>query len=123
MSIFVTHCDLFNQFMANVLSLMLHCALKPIFFILSNPSIQNGDFLMDLLPMDCQNGVERDAAHPTASCTVVFDGIGDSKLSLASMDIHQTIDSQMVNKYLNISTKDNNIGGNNGVCQFIFLMD
>lgn len=46
--------------------------------------------------MDYQMGVERDATHSTASCTVVFDGIGDSKLYLASMDIHKTIDSQMV---------------------------
>lgn len=57
---------------------------------------QNGDFLKDLLPIECQTGVERDASHSTASCTVVFDGIGDSKLFLASMDIHKTIDSQMV---------------------------
>lgn len=30
---------------------------------------------------------------------MVFDGIGDSKLILASMDIHKTIDSQMVRTY------------------------
>lgn len=54
---------------------------------------------MGLLPRDCQNGVERDAAYPTASCTVVFDAIGDSKMYLASMDIHKAIDSQMVNEH------------------------
>lgn len=66
--------------------------------------IQNGDILRNLLPIDCQEGVERDAQHSTASCTVICDAIGDSKLILADMDIHKTIDSQMVNfsvlKYL-----------------------
>lgn len=67
-------------------------------FLYSLKNIQNGDFLMNLLPITCQKGVVRDAKYPTASCTVIFDGIGDSKLFLATMDIHKSIDSQMVSK-------------------------
>lgn len=55
---------------------------------------------MSLLPAHCRSGIERDDAQSTASCAVVFDKFGDSKLHLANMDIHQTINSEMVSTLL-----------------------
>lgn len=51
---------------------------------------------MNLLPKRWQYATERDGEHATASCAVVFDKIGESKLHLANMDIHRTITSEMV---------------------------
>lgn len=51
---------------------------------------------MNLLPRKYHSGIERNTKYPTACCTVIFDGVGDSKITVASMDIHKTIDSQMV---------------------------
>lgn len=58
--------------------------------------LQNGDILLKLLPTEYRNAVEIDMDKPTATCAVVFDRMGDSKLLLASMNIHQEITSEMV---------------------------
>lgn len=59
----------------------------------------NGDFLIDLLPTNCQRAIEKEPNHQTASCIIILDGMGDSKLILANMDIHKTIDSTMIKRY------------------------
>lgn len=60
---------------------------------------RDGDYLLNLLPADCRGAIEREPTQSTATCTVVFDGIGDSKIILASMDIHKTIDSTTILRY------------------------
>lgn len=60
---------------------------------------KNGDYLVNLLPKRCQHAIERDSEHATASCALVFDKIGDCKLLLANMDIHQSITSKMVSSF------------------------
>lgn len=63
---------------------------------------ENGDYLLKLLPSHCQTGIERDPIQPTAACTVILDGIGESKLHLANMEINNSIDSIQIRKYENL---------------------
>ncbi|XP_055305560.1 uncharacterized protein LOC129570133 [Sitodiplosis mosellana] len=61
---------------------------------------ENGDYLLSLLPESVtRHSIERDPEQSTASCVVILDRNGDSKLYLASMDIHKTIDSAMIKRY------------------------
>lgn len=66
---------------------------------------KNGDFLLSLFPPDCRYAIEKDQTHHTATCTIIVDDIGDSKLSIANMDIHETINSDMILKYEDVIRK------------------
>ncbi|XP_031625901.1 pseudouridine-metabolizing bifunctional protein C1861.05 [Contarinia nasturtii] len=74
----------------------LHGQVK---FISKIGNDKNGEILKSLLSADCQECLEIDAEQSTATCIIVLDKAGDSKITLANMDIHQSIDSSMIRKY------------------------
>lgn len=53
---------------------------------------------MKSLPNHCRNAIGIDSKEPTATCAVVFDQMGDTRLLLANMNIHQTITSETVGR-------------------------
>lgn len=57
---------------------------------------QHGDFLVNLLPETFQSTISRHSAHSTANCAIIFDKSGDSKVSLADMEIHREITPDLV---------------------------
>lgn len=67
--------------------------------VIGNDSI--GKILLDIVPEEMKNSLIVSDKYSTATCSIIFDKTGESRISMANMDILHELDGELLMKYEN----------------------